>query len=205
MNNMRGSLLFADGSGDAGTVGANWYPGDEWKGDCARIIMYMYLRYSLQCRPYFCAVGAVNSVDANMVNVLLDWNAEDPVSQLEETRNDVIQSYQVTEIRSLIIHTSQHAFGGGTAAEDTWGGLNTEENTDDAFTVFPIPANEHEIYVTISEQVELISIELVSTTGQKVETYTIENTETATWHITDVPSGYFIIQLNTADMVYTKN
>ncbi|MBK7130573.1 MAG: endonuclease [Crocinitomicaceae bacterium] len=204
MNNMRGSLLFADGSGDAGTVGANWYPGDEWKGDCARIIMYMYLRYSLQCRPYFCAVGAVNSVDANMVNVLLDWNAEDPVSQLEETRNDVIQSYQGN--RNPFIDNPYIAtrIWGGTAAEDTWGGLNTEENTDDAFTVFPIPANEHEIYVTISEQVELISIELVSTTGQKVETYTIENTETATWHITDVPSGYFIIQLNTADMVYTK-
>ena len=23
----------------------HWYPGDEWKGDVARMMMYMYLRY----------------------------------------------------------------------------------------------------------------------------------------------------------------
>ena len=29
----------------------DWYPGDEWKGDVARIVMYMYLRYPNQCEP----------------------------------------------------------------------------------------------------------------------------------------------------------
>jgi endonuclease I len=25
-----------------------WYPGDEWKGDVARMVMYMYVRYGNQ-------------------------------------------------------------------------------------------------------------------------------------------------------------
>ncbi len=45
----RGNKLYADGEGDAGPVGTFWYPGDEWKGDVARMMMYMYVRYNSQC------------------------------------------------------------------------------------------------------------------------------------------------------------
>ena len=47
-NGLRGNKLFTDGSGNFSTVGSYWYPGDEWRGDVARIIMYMYLRYGSQ-------------------------------------------------------------------------------------------------------------------------------------------------------------
>ncbi|MGY8939402.1 MAG: endonuclease, partial [Flavobacteriales bacterium] len=30
---------------------AAWYPGDQWKGDAARMIMYMYVRYGSICLP----------------------------------------------------------------------------------------------------------------------------------------------------------
>ena len=45
-NSQRGNLKFTDGSGNSGNVSGGWYPGDEWKGDIARMMMYMYLRYS---------------------------------------------------------------------------------------------------------------------------------------------------------------
>ena len=44
-NNTRGNTVFAAGTGNAGNVSSGWYPGDEWKGDVARMMMYMYLLY----------------------------------------------------------------------------------------------------------------------------------------------------------------
>ena len=53
-NSSRGNRKFSDDSGDAsgatdesytsynGDIKYGWYPGDEWKGDIARIVMYMY-------------------------------------------------------------------------------------------------------------------------------------------------------------------
>ena len=44
-NTSRSNRKFADGSGTASyiTPEGYWYPGDEWKGDVARMMMYMYL------------------------------------------------------------------------------------------------------------------------------------------------------------------
>lgn len=47
-NSTRGNLTYATGSGNSGNVAGGWYPGDEWKGDVARMMMYMYLRYGTQ-------------------------------------------------------------------------------------------------------------------------------------------------------------
>ena len=46
-NSTRGNNKFTDGSGYSRIISTNggWYPGDEWKGDIARIVMYMYSRY----------------------------------------------------------------------------------------------------------------------------------------------------------------
>ena len=58
-NSNRGNLKFADGSGNSGSVSGGWYPGDEWKGDIARMMMYMYIRYGeVQCLPTNVGVGS---------------------------------------------------------------------------------------------------------------------------------------------------
>jgi endonuclease I len=88
LNNDRGNLKFTDGNGIAQKVNSGWYPGDEWKGDVARMMMYMYLRYPSQCQPKNNAVGSANSIDQNMIDLFLNWNAEDPVSDLEKKRNE---------------------------------------------------------------------------------------------------------------------
>ena len=93
-NSQRGNKLFAAGSGNAGDVSGNWYPGDEWKGDVARMMMYMYLRYGDRCLPKNVAVGSAVASDSNMVALLLEWNADDPVSDLEIQRNNVVANAQ---------------------------------------------------------------------------------------------------------------
>lgn len=90
-NGQRGSKKFASGSGNSGSVGSNWYPGDEWKGDVARMMMYMYLRYGNRCLPINVTSGSTVAVDNNMVELLLDWNANDPVSNYEMNRNNYLE------------------------------------------------------------------------------------------------------------------
>jgi endonuclease I len=204
MNGDRGNKLFADGSGNAGTTGANWYPGDEWKGDCARIIMYMYLRYGLQCRPYYCAVGTTNTTDANMVNVLLDWNAEDAVSQLEKNRNDEIENWQGN--RNPFIDNPYIAtkIWGGMVAEDTWGGLGLEAELESDFMLYPVPSNDHQIYVSHTGSVEINSIKIFNSAGQLISTYTINSVMTSPVQISDIPSGTWIMNIQTEQGLVTK-
>lgn len=47
VNSARGNLPFTQGSGRARKVGGGWYPSDEFKGDVARMVMYMNLHYNL--------------------------------------------------------------------------------------------------------------------------------------------------------------
>ncbi|MBI3134689.1 MAG: endonuclease [Bacteroidetes bacterium] len=196
-NASRGNLLFADGSGNAGTTGAYWYPGDEWKGDCARIIMYMYLRYGLQCRPYYCASGTANSIDANMVNVLLDWNAEDVVSQLEKNRNDEIQSWQGN--RNPFIDNPYIAtkIWGGTPAEDTWGGLGFEQVSVSEFVIYPVPASDHTIYVNHTGSAAIETIRIFDLNGRLISTYTLNQVLAAPFEINHVPGGTWLLTIQT--------
>ncbi|MTG97120.1 endonuclease [Myroides sp. BIT-d1] len=89
-NSTRGNLKFANGSGLSGKVSGGWYPGDEWRGDVARMMMYMYLRYESRCLPTGVAIGSKNKVDSKMVDLLLEWNAIDPVSEIETQRNEYL-------------------------------------------------------------------------------------------------------------------
>jgi len=129
MNSNRGNKKFAAGSGNAGNTSSGsslWYPGDEYKGDAARIIMYMYTRYGSQCLPTFAVNGTTNSIDPNMINILLDWNAEDPVSLIEDNRNTYHANTSNTYAqgnRNPFIDNPYLAtvIWGGTPAENRWG------------------------------------------------------------------------------------
>ncbi|SEP75182.1 endonuclease [Flavobacterium urocaniciphilum] len=116
----RGNRPYADGSGDAGPIGAsNWYPGDEWKGDIARMMMYMYVRYNTRCLPTNVGSGSA-TYSTDMPNIFLEWNEEDPVSPFEKTRNDVLQSIQGN--RNPFIDNPYLAtlIWGGPQAPDAW-------------------------------------------------------------------------------------
>ncbi|MFH1842981.1 MAG: endonuclease, partial [bacterium] len=77
------------------------------KGDCARAMFYMDVRYEgdsgepdliLTDDPYqilSCATGSNESVAyMGLLEVLLQWHEEDPVDTKEQDRNDAIYTYQ---------------------------------------------------------------------------------------------------------------
>ena len=89
-NTKRSNLPFIDGKGKESKRDNNaWFPGNEWKGDIARIVMYMYIRYGNQTNPNRVAKSK-NTYSKEMPDVFLKWNAEDPVSNLERQRNNYL-------------------------------------------------------------------------------------------------------------------
>jgi uncharacterized repeat protein (TIGR02543 family) len=75
---------------DNATTSSSYEPRDEVKGDIARILFFMVVRYD-----YLNLVNGVPGVyQMGKLDTLLQWHIEDPVDAFEQNRNDVIYSYQ---------------------------------------------------------------------------------------------------------------
>ncbi|MDG2152100.1 MAG: endonuclease [Polaribacter sp.] len=113
---------------------AAWYPGDEWKGDAARMIMYMYVHYGSVCLPTAVGVGSKQFTPDEMIDLFLKWNVEDPVSEIEKARNTYhgnTQNYAAQGNRNPFIDNPYLAtrIWGGDSAEDRWG-IYTNSDTE---------------------------------------------------------------------------
>lgn len=134
-NSARNNRKFTDGSGNSGIQNnGGWYPGDEWKGDVARMIMYMYLRYPSRCLITNIGIGNNSNTPDDMIDLFLEWNAEDPVSDFERQRNtyhentinEHAQGNRNPFIDNPILATR---IWGGPRAEDIWG-IFTNNDTE---------------------------------------------------------------------------
>jgi len=211
-NNTRGNRLFASGSGiQSYSIGTNnWYPGDEWKGDVARIIMYMYLHYGNQCLPTLTATGTINSVDPNMVNLLLEWNAADPVSAVEDfrntyhnnTANEYAQGNRNPFIDNPYLAT---VIWGGPAAQNRWPSifLSSEDFVLNNVAVFPNPSKNGEFSITTTA--DLKNIVIYNVNGQIVQEIKNPNAiETSTYKVNNLSTGFYMLQLQTENTSVTK-
>ncbi|MEP0264370.1 endonuclease [Dokdonia sp.] len=137
LNSQRSNRKYADGSGNAGvTAQGHFYPGDEWKGDVARMMLFMYVRYNSRCLPSNVGIGNAVASDANMIDLFLEWNVEDPVSAFEDTRNQAIEGIQGN--RNPFIDNPAFAtqIWGGSQAEDRFGGGTTDPGDTTASELF---------------------------------------------------------------------
>lgn len=201
-NGNRGNLKFAPGLGNSSTVIGGWYPGDEWKGDVARMMMYMYLRYPSQCLPINIGTGTTVAIDPSMIQLFLQWNAEDPVSQYEDNRNIYHGNTNNTYAqgnRNPFIDNPYLAtvIWGGPQAENRWPAIFVL--TADSFAlensvVYPNPAVNNEVYVTTST--ELKSIVLYNVNGQIIqEIKNPSKVENNAYKVSDLPKGFYLMQL----------
>ena len=94
INSTRSDNYFVDGSGEAGLVSDGFYPGDDHKGDVARILFYMVTMYEfLELADSGFDDGETYTMDRitmGKLSLLLDWHKQDPVDQFEKNRNQVI-------------------------------------------------------------------------------------------------------------------
>ncbi|MFI8377615.1 endonuclease [Leeuwenhoekiella sp. NPDC079379] len=109
VNSLRLNYPFVDGSGAYKLINDNsWYPGDEWKGDVARAVLYLNIRYGEDFKK-------VGNLD-----LFLKWNREDPVSDFEKNRNKVIETAQGNRNPFIDNPYLVTLIWGGTPAENTW-------------------------------------------------------------------------------------
>ena len=200
-NGMRGSLKFVDGIGLSQAINGGWYPGDEWKGDMARIIMYMYLRYEGRCLPINVGNGTSVTIDPDMIDLFLEWNADDPVSEYEVVRNDYLgsSSNQFGQgNRNPFIDNPYLAtkIWGGTMAEDIWGIYAEIEEIDlgQFVTVYPNPINDN-FTIELDNGLNLESIKIYSLHGELVYTKSIPPTNEH--NVGQIKRGVYMIEIVT--------
>ncbi|TVZ51446.1 endonuclease [Dokdonia sp. Hel_I_53] len=190
-NGNRGSKKFADGSGNSGDVGSGyWYPGDEWKGDVARIVMYMYTRYGEQCLPSLVGEGSLQE-NTEMLQLFLQWNVDDPVSQQEMQRNDPLENEYGSRnpfIDNPILATN---IWGGPEAEDFWGELSTISFTKPTVTLYPNPADT---YFQINTSNPLTDVIIYDITGKKIFSNRVEAAQNI--DISFLSSGMYLVQID---------
>jgi endonuclease I len=84
-NSSRGNKFY-----DVATDTDSYLPRAEVRGDIARILLYMTVMYEI-----YTLVNTTPTVyQMAMLDVLLQWNLDDPVDDFERNRNEVIFTYQ---------------------------------------------------------------------------------------------------------------
>ena len=207
-NGQRANQEFASGSGiPSGNSGGGWYPGNEWKGDCARIIMYMYLRYGNQCLPSVVATGANAGAGDDMMTLFLQWNAEDPVidggiedirnNYHENTGNQYAQGNRNPFIDNPYLAT---VIWGGTDAQNRWEDLSIEEFQVNGIKMFPNPVKGETLNFQAQKDLQ---VEIFDVLGKKVISTKI-NGNSNFINVSALSTGLYLVKLKSSDGVLTK-
>lgn len=94
-NYSRGNSAYGEGAG-------YFDPGESVRGDCARIALYVYVRWGNT--GYMWGTGGM----IQNVETLLRWMEEDPVDTWEMGRNDAVQS--ITGVRNVFVDYPEYAW-----------------------------------------------------------------------------------------------
>jgi endonuclease I/chitodextrinase len=222
-NSSRSNRKFGRGSGNSGFSSidfhegldgpntAAYYPGDEWRGDVARMMMYMYLRYGTVCLPTAVGVGDNSTTPDDMIDLFLVWNVEDPVSDFEKARNTFHENTANTYAQGNRNPFIDNPFlatriWGGDSAQDLWGIYTTNDTEDPS-----IPTN-----ITITNET-FTSLDIswtASTDNEAVTGYNVYVDGTLTTQTTSntsvvltglIPNTTYAITISSKDLVNNQS
>lgn len=147
----------SDYNGPTGNAGS-------WKGDVARALFYMAVRYNglnlVDGNPVDSTVGQMGDLAS-----LLTWNQTDPRDDFEMHRNNYIYTWQYNR-NPFIDYPLLADYIFGSHFGDTWSFTLQQNNfNSEALIVYPNPAN-NEIYFSGVQQP--YTLQLYDVTGKKV-------------------------------------
>ena len=164
INSSRSNRIFGfkdkDFLGDYGITSTGaYYPGDQFIGDIARIIMYMHLRYENISPASNVGEGLIVK---EMPEIFLLWNELDPPDKFEIDRNEIIYSFQGN--RNPFVDNPYLAtkIWGGPPALDEWGIFIPYE-----IDIFPTSSIDF-IEVSRESYDEIIEFEIFDMSGKNV-------------------------------------
>ena len=182
INSNRGNKPFTDGSGIYKSIGSSWYPGDDWRGDVARIVMYVNLRYN---EPF---------TDVGSLNMFLQWNAIDPVSALEDQRNAIISGVQGNRNPFIDNPYLATVIWGGSAAQNRWSALSTNDFSIAHFSMYPNPTNGHVLHINTTSVSTNLSVEIFNILGKSVLKQKLQNNSKPI-DISQLNKGMYLVKL----------
>ena len=173
------------------------------------MMMYMYLRYPNQCKPVNVGTGTTVSTDSDMLQLFLQWNAEDPVSEYEDNRNTYLgnaQNFYGQGNRNPFIDNPHLAtlIWGGPIAENRWLGLVSNQQFDwkQSISIYPNPAMEGAI--TIASSINWNEIHVYDLGGQIIRKILNPNFDSGELKINDLKAGFYMVKFVKEEIQVTE-
>ena len=189
--------------GFSGTV---FEPIDEFKGDIARVFLYFATRYedsmaalhatytTVDCRVMF--DGSTNKVFSDtFLNILLTWNAQDPVSIKETLRNNAAFTHQGN--RNPYIDNNSYV-------ASIWG-VPLSTDTFDVFAgtnIYPNPSADNKI--NINTTLILDEIQIININGQIMQMIQKPEFIDNNFTIDNLAKGFYFVKMNAENQSITK-
>ncbi|MDR1653065.1 MAG: endonuclease [Prevotellaceae bacterium] len=187
----------------SGYNGNVFEPADEYKGDFARNYMYMVTCYEDYASKWTTSYGMTMLLYNNTypvftqyaTNLLMTWHRNDPVSQKEKDRNEVVFEYQGN--RNPFVDHPEYA-------EYIWGGqANNPSVNAGKFSVKYVAENKKlQLTLTNAEiaEYEIYSISGIKImSGIKIQSSEEQSSEENTIDCSGLPRGLYVVS------VYAKN
>ncbi len=182
-------------------------PRPEVKGDVARMIFYMAVRYE----------GYDGYVDLELsetilpstdktpfhgiLSTLLEWHRNDPVDSWEENRNDIIY-YNYQNNRNPFIdypELAEHIWGNSIGV--TWNSsLSVDDFNESSISLYPNPTSD---FITISGLTNEVEVEIYDPLGKKILFKKIGNTHNKI-DVSQLKPGMYLFKINESDNITLK-
>ena len=185
----------------------SWEPADHVKGDIARILFYMVIRYDpgidheniefdLELVDY--TTPNNNDPILGKLSSLLDWHTSDPVDDFEINRNEIIFGYQQNR-NPFIDHPNLVNFLWGENVGLNWNeNLSVDEAEIDKIIIFPNPSNG---IISFSNDMQNEVIEIFNLKGQNIYKKIIDNSNSLKLNL---PSGTYFLRSNTKSGLFNS-
>lgn len=168
-----------------------------WKGDAARAVFYMSIRYNgldvVNGNPVDTTVGQLGDLAT-----LLVWNMQDPSDDFEMNRNNYIYTWQVNRNPFIDYPLLADYIWGANAGQTWFASLATTTSTALNVVVYPNPASN---YFIISGTTENGTVELMNVSGQVI----LRNEFNSNQQINvNVPTGIYFAKIKVGDREEVK-
>ncbi len=189
-NSTRGNQFYGQYNGPSGTLG-------KFKGDVARSVFYMAVRYNGLSIVDGYPEGNVGQFGD--LQTLLDWHQNDPPDDFEMNRNNVVYTWQFNR-NPFIDEPDLIDYIWGNMVGEIWNStMSTSENTFNDLAIFPNPTNG-QVFVkglTSDAQIKVFTVQGKQVLSTKMS---VNNPKL------DLPfsKGIYVLQITTKTSSVTK-
>jgi len=183
-NSSRGNKDYGEYMGPTGNQGS-------WRGDVARAVFYMAVRYN--------ALSVVNGNPANTtvgqlgdLALLLQWNQTDPKDDFEMNRNNYIYTWQVNRNPFIDYPNLADYIWGANAGQQWFSSLSTNQFTEDRLVIYPNPVKN---FLSFATTQRIKSIMIYDMMGRELYAEAVQNNSA---DLSSLQSGHYLMKIETS-------